>query len=338
MKLKNIITMLRTPNLLGQFLLMRDWQPFIRLHFLYSAIDSGLLDALRTPSSRKQLVQTLQVQRPELLDALLNLGVSLDELSVDGELYRVKGRRSKTVMDQANDSFVALMQEHITYYNSVYRHAAVRLQGAPLGDHLDEIASLVARASKATEPFVLGFLEDAVAGKDSVRILDVGCGSGVHLRSALGVNPQTTGIGIDMDKKVVQQAKDNLAQWGIDEQFRVLVADIRTPPGELDGPFDLITLFNVIYYFPVDERPTLFRTLASMLAPGGAVALVSSFQGKDVWAANLDLATRSTLGCAPLPELDEITQQFRESGFGQIKKVRLMPSTPFHGILATRAG
>jgi cyclopropane fatty-acyl-phospholipid synthase-like methyltransferase len=228
------------------------------------------------------------------------------------------------------------MQEHVTYYNSVYRHVADRLRGAPLGDHLDEIASLVARASKATETFVLGFLEDAVAGKDSVRILDVGCGSGIHLRSALEANPQTTGIGIDMDAGVIQQARDNLARWGIDEQFQVLVADIRTLPDELDGPFNLITLFNVIYYFPVAERPTLFRALASMLAPGGAVALASSFQGKDVWAANLDLATRSTLGCAPLPELHEITQQFQESGFRQIKQVRLMPGTPFHGILATR--
>jgi hypothetical protein len=75
-----------------------------------------------------------------------------------------------------------------------------------------------------------------------------------------------------------------------------------------------------------------------MLSPGGALAIVSSVRGKgrDVWAANLELALRSTAGCAPLPELGEITGQLGESGFDRVTTTKLMPNVAFYGILATR--
>jgi hypothetical protein len=54
----------------GLFPIMRDWQAFVRMHFIYAAHESGLLEALSTPASRDDLIQKLNVRRPEILEAL----------------------------------------------------------------------------------------------------------------------------------------------------------------------------------------------------------------------------------------------------------------------------
>jgi hypothetical protein len=53
-----------------------------------------------------------------------------------------------------------------------------------------------------------------------------------------------------------------------------------------------------------------------------------------VWAANLDLVTRSTVGCAPLPNLEQLGLQLRQSGFDLVKTSQLMPGSPLYGLLA----
>ena len=96
----------------------------------------------------------------------------------------------------------------------------------------------------------------------------------------------------------------------------------------------MITLYNNIYYFPLEERVALFQTLRDLLAPDGALALVSMMQGDSMEAANFDLVLRSTIGGAPLPELNEVSQQLRDGGFTHIKQTRLMFGEPFFGLLA----
>ena len=337
MNLLSTIAMLCSQNPLTLIRSMRDWQSFIRLHFIYSAIESGLLESLKTPSSREELIEKLHVQRPELLEAILEVGLSLGELSYKKGLYTVKGKRSLSAMGSQGDMFVAPIQASVTYYNSVYRNFADRLQGAPLGDYLEDIGDIVARFSMIAEPFIHSFVKNEIAEKEAVRILDIGCGSGIHLRSAAKANPNICGIGIDMDINVVEQARQNIDTWSLSDKFKVIAGDIRTPPDDISGTFDLITLYNILYYFQVEERPALFRSLRSMLSQGGVIAIVSNFRGKagDIMSANLNLATSSMVGCTPLPNLDEITAQLEESGFINVRKTRFMPGSALYGIMST---
>jgi cyclopropane fatty-acyl-phospholipid synthase-like methyltransferase len=114
--------------------------------------------------------------------------------------------------------------------------------------------------------------------------------------------------------------------------------DIRSPSVDLKGPFDLIMLFNVIYYFPPEERPTLLKRLHSMLSPDGAIVTAMHFSshGKDMGAANLNLVNSSVKGLTPLPDLDETIILFREAGLSKTVLRRLLPATSFHGIVASR--
>ncbi|OGO19372.1 MAG: hypothetical protein A2Z14_07655 [Chloroflexi bacterium RBG_16_48_8] len=62
----------QNPLAMASFI-MRDLPSFVRLHFLYADVQSGLLECLRNPMSREDLLENLGVVRSEILDALLVL-------------------------------------------------------------------------------------------------------------------------------------------------------------------------------------------------------------------------------------------------------------------------
>src|SRR5438067_8935640 len=229
-----LLRLFRTPHLWTGIRALGDMKSFLRVHFLYAAIESGLLEALKTPRSKAELVRKLGVERPELLEALLRMGVSLGELSVKGGVYRIRGSRrhersgyARAMAAKDGDALVAVIQEYVSYHGSVYRHLAGRLRGQPLGNYLEGTGNTVARSSRVLEPFVADFAREMAGKNRPVRILEVGCGSGVYLRHAAEANPLATGVGIDMQEEVVELAAANLAEWGIADRFRVVRADIR---------------------------------------------------------------------------------------------------------------
>jgi 2-polyprenyl-3-methyl-5-hydroxy-6-metoxy-1,4-benzoquinol methylase len=339
MKFKYLITVLRTMKIPGLFPIIKDWQSFLRMHFIYAAIESGLFEALSNPSSREDLIQKLNVKRPEILDALLDVGLSIKELTYKNGSYSITGKRSKAITGNEGDMLSAMIQANITYYSSAYRSAADRMHGAALGNDIEKIGGLVARFSKISEPFIKDFIKDIVIGKDFVRVLDVGCGSGIFLQSIFNANHTATGIGMDMDEAVVEQARQNMEKWGLNDKFRIISGNIRVPPDSLEGPFDLITLFNILYYFPSEERLELLRRLRSMLAPHGTIAIAMTLRsrGNDLAAANLNMVNVSLKGLTALPDLDEITMLLKDSRFDKIKSQRLILASTFYGIAASIA-
>lgn len=331
---KTILAFLRIPHLLQQLQVRRDLHAFLRVHFLHAALETGLLSLLRTPTAKEEINEQLAVQRSDLLDSFLDFGVHLGELKRENGRYTLQGARSRALAEIESDPMAAFVQEYAHYHGSVYLNLPARLTGAPLGNYLEKTADLVARSSRILEPFMGNYVQSIVRTNQPLRLLEIGCGSGIYLRYAVAANNQITGMAIDMQEKAVQQAQRNLVDWGIDHHFQVFTANIYDRPSDFQGPFDLITLYNNIYYFPVEERVALFQTLRPLLASGGALALVSMMRGESLEAANFDLVLRSTLGGAPLPELHEVSRQLRDSGFTQIKQTRLMFGEPFFGILA----
>ena len=336
MNINYIFSIWRTARIPGLLPVMRDWFSFLRLHFLYTALESGLLNALQTGATRQALIETLQVRRPELLDALLDLGLALGELSRRNSVFRLKGKRSKILATPRSDALAAVIQANVTYYSDAYRRLADRMRGAPLGDDLKEIGETVARFSKLGEPILRSFIQAIVPDSGSFRMLDVGCGSGFVLKTAGKVNAGVSGIGIDSDNKVADQARNNLEQWGLTDRFTILAGDIRSEIPARQGGFDLITAFNLIYYIPLDERSEFFGLLRSLLSKDGRLAMVSNFQSKgtDAVAANLNIVNCSLNNLTVLPNLEEIKNQLSLCHFDRIKVTRFMPRSEFYGITA----
>jgi SAM-dependent methyltransferase len=337
MQIKTLMTFIGWPHALTQVRLTRDLDPFLRLHFLYAAIETGLLAHLNAaPATRETLARQLGAARPEFLYLLLDLGVALGELALAAGLYSLKGQRARALGDPNGDALAAFLEECIAYHGSVYRHLAGRIKGDPLGNYLEDKGPLIARSSRTLEPLMKEFVTDTAARCQPARLLEIGCGSGIYLRYAAAAHPTARGIGIDLEPAVVQQAQENLTGWGLAERFTILAADIRNAPAELDGPFDLISLYNNLYYFAPEERPALFRHIHARLAPRGTFASVSLMRGPSAMAINFDIVLRSTIGCAALPGLDETIDQLRAAGFAEIEPAHILPLGNFYGIRAQR--
>ena len=100
------------------------------------------------------------------------------------------------------------------------------------------------------------------------RVLDVGCGHGLFplFLAARAPERQITGIDIDADKLV--SARRAAAQAGLPVTFAEAI-DGRLP----DGPWDAITVVDVLYLLGHDVALDLVRRAAAALAPGGVLVV-----------------------------------------------------------------
>lgn len=328
-----LLTAVRAPHLRAGAALRRDSKAFARLHVLRSLLESGLLDALRTPATRDELARSARVERVDLLDALLALAVEVGALAERDGRYSLRSQAARALASADADPLRAVLEETVEYHSAVFLDLPKRLHGSPDGDYLAQRADLVARSSRVVEPFLVPFVR-RVAGPPRKRLLEIGCGSGIYVRHAAAANESLTGTAIDLEEEVAARARANLEAWGLGERFRVLAADVRDPPPELDGPFDVITLYNNVYYFEPSARPRLFADLRARLAEGGVLAIATLVREGGLAAAELDLVLRSTAGCSPLPTPDELEREARGSGFGRFDRNRLMPLEPLYGMVA----
>jgi 4-hydroxy-2,2'-bipyrrole-5-carbaldehyde O-methyltransferase len=324
----------RWQRLPGALLAWRDAVPFVRLHYLAVAADLGLLEELRRgPATDGELGARLAVGNQPLLVAFLRLGQALGELRCRAGRWSLRGRRSNALAAPRADTMRAMVQEAVGYDAAVYAGLAAHLRGAPPGNYLRTTGAVIARASRLVEPLLAPLLRSLVAQRHPRRLLDVGCGTGVYLVHAAAASPTLSGLGIDLDAGVVDLARARLAEADLAGRFEVRQAEVRSA-GLPAASFDLVLLFQNVYYFAVDERPDLLRRLRGLLAPGGALVLASLFAGRSLAAAHYDLVFRATAGLGPLPRRQELDRQLRDAGFTTARWVQLLPLTSFHAIVA----
>jgi len=102
----------------------------------------------------------------------------------------------------------------------------------------------------------------ALAGR---RVLDVGCGGGLLAESLAREGAQVTGI--DLAPGMIEVARLHAAAGGLSIDYRVAAAEelLREAP----AGFDVITSMEMLEHVP--DPQAMVRTLAGLLAPGGAL-------------------------------------------------------------------
>lgn len=324
-----------TPDAAGKLALVADLKTSTRVEFLRAAIEIGILEHLRTPSTLDGLARGIAVGQVDLLRSFLDLGVSLGELNSKGNVYSLRGRRSRLLSDPTNDPYKALLLEAWKYHGPVYADLGRRLMGLAPGRYLESTGGLVARSSRTLEPFIAWYARKAVARRKPTRILEIGCGSGIYLKCAAESHGGISGLGVDIQEEAVRQTKDNLERWGLGKVFQVWKGDVRELPDDLRGPYDMITMYNNIYYFAENAREALFTMVREMLASDGMFVLVSTMSGSSSVSRAFDVVLRSTEGCFPLPELPVLVAQLAAAGFGAIRKDALLESSDLYGVRAS---
>ena len=335
MKLRTAAGLLRSGQAGALLSLSRQTPPYYRVCFLGTAAATGLLRRLAPgPASLDQLAGELATQAGrDGLEAWLDFGVAVGMLRRTRGGYAVRGRLSRALADPTHDPMAALSEEIATLHHRWIAETPLRLREArPFS--LDELrADLVARSSLTLEPFVREAVQDVVPLRGAVRLLEIGCGSGLHIRTAAARNPELRAIGVDIAPAAVALARDNIRAWDLEDRVEIEEGDVRlrTP----DGAFDLVTLHNNIYYFPVDRRTALLAHVRGFLRRGGHLLLTTAVRGGSPTTELLNLWGAMTAGCGRLPEREELRGHLHDAQFATVRLRRLIPGERIYSFVAT---
>jgi SAM-dependent methyltransferase len=336
MKLSTFIKLLISGQASLLSRLLKTTHEFYRASFISTALSRGIYDHFMDgKASFDHLCEKMAISNREGLRAWLELGVSLGELKRIGNEYQIKGKMSKALLHPDNDGYTALLQE-IVDYHYVYVVDAPSMLKKQEWFPFDEVpGELIARSSRVSEPFIFEAVDEAIPDHGDFRLLEVGCGSGIYIQRACTRNPELRAVGLELQEKVAAVARKNIQSWGLEDRATIEHCDVRNyAPGQ---KFDLVTLHQNIYYFPVGERENLFRYLKAYLKSGGQVLLTSVCQGGGPGIQALNVQVSTTEGFSPLPDPNQLCQQLRAAGFADAKARRLVPFESIWAFIAMKA-
>ncbi len=334
MKLSTLADLFRKGQLLLMFNLLTSVGHFYRLTFAAAASKSGVLEALAggsLPFERLADKFCRDAASHDGLRAWLQMGISLKELQLAEGGYALAGY-SKKFTQPHNDALRAIVDEVVTLHHPMILETPEFLSQGKQWEIGDYDGELIARSSRILEPLQKEAIAGAFPTSGPVRLLEVGCGSGVYIAYAAGRNPGLSALGLELQPRVAEMARQNLADWGLSDRIQVEAGDIRhKSPSET---FDIVTLYNNIYYFPVEERLDLLKHLRGFVKPGGFLLLTTYCQGGSPGSEALNLWGATTSGCGRLPSVDELVALLRKAGFGRAQAASLMPGDKFYAFEA----
>ena len=313
-----------------------ELKSFYKLSYLAAAGEAGLLKRLEAgPATFESLAEFYAAggQRREALEAWLQFGIRLGLLRLGARGYALCGLAKKLAKPE-NDPVLAMVEEVVELHHKLITGTIPKIRGGELWSLSDQNGELIARSSRVLEAFQEEMIRKTFPERDPVRLLEVGCGSGVYLRYAAERNPSLTALGLELQTEVAEMARKNLRSWGLESRVKVERGDIREKVG--DELFDIATLYNNIYYFPVEERVRLLEHIGSFLRPGGFLVLTTLCQGGSLGAEALNLWGAATRGAGRLPGEDELLKQLREAGYGSVEPKNLVPGDRYLAFQAFR--
>lgn len=114
-----------------------------------------------------------------------------------------------------------------------------------------------------------GPIHDAVIKliEEGSRVLDVACGPGLLCRKIKERVPRAQVVGVDFSEFMIARNQERDASLGID--YHQL--DIRTALPLLDGPFDVVTMCEILEH--LEQPETVVSAAMDLLKPGGRFIL-----------------------------------------------------------------
>ncbi|GAA2461935.1 SAM-dependent methyltransferase [Streptomyces mauvecolor] len=311
--------------------------PVYRAFFLTSAAGHGVLRTLaQGPAGADELAAGLGIPGGgDRLRSWLDIGVQLGDLGFGDGRYRLRSRVAKALSRPENDAVSAALEEVVRFHATVLLQAPAMLRDGRRLSLGDQDGGVIARSSRIVQPFIEEAIARTLDRTSPVRLLEIGCGSGVYVRYAASLNPRLSALAIDLQEEVAEEAAANMARWGLANRVRTRHGDLRAL--ELQPQFDLVTMHNNIYYFPKAERTAALERARALLAPGGRLLLTTSCQGGNAGLRALNLWFENADFGGPLPHEHELVWQMERAGFTGVSATQIVPGEQFRAFVGTNA-
>jgi SAM-dependent methyltransferase len=336
MSFKPFLRLLRDGQLSALVGASGELKSFYKLTYLAAAGEAGLLKRLASgPARLDSLAEFYSAddRGREALEAWLQFGVRLRLLNLGPRGYSLRALAKKLARSE-NDPVLAMVEEVAGLHHKLITATIPKLRAGELWSLDDQDGELIARSSRILEAFQAEIIQSTFPARGALRLLEIGCGSGVYLRYAAERNPSLKALGLELQPAVAEMARTNLRGWGLESRVKVETGDIREKVP--DEPFDIATLYNNIYYFPVGERVRVLSHIGSFLKPGGFLLLTTCCQGGSLGAEALNLWGAATRGAGRLPAEEELVSQLRQAGYSSVKTKNLLPGDRFVAFQAFR--
>jgi len=337
MKPKTLLKFLKGGSFLTLRRSVRLLPSYYRVLWVAAAARHGLLRTLAEgpkPLDALAIEMAPDPNHRDALEAWLGLGVRLRQIECDAGGYRLSGFLARKLSREEMDPLAALLEEAADLHHKLILDTPARLQQGRRWSMGDHDAALIARSSRVAEPFGFEALDEVIDRNSPQRLLEVGAGSGIYIRYAAERNPALTALGLEQQTDVATMANENLEKWGLRDRAHVELRDVRQH--ESSSEFEIVTLQNNIYYFPVDERVDLFRHLRSFLKPGGKLLVTTACRGGTALTHVLDIWSSGTEGCGRLPTASELEAQLIQAGFSRVKVRNPIPGESYCAFVAIR--
>lgn len=121
-------------------------------------------------------------------------------------------------------------------------------------------------------------LPDKIPSQGLQAVMDFICGPGSWCMDFSKKYPEKRVIGLDINKRIIDYARENAEQSG-SKNLEFMVVDRKRILPFADGSFDLIHLQNGTTLFTLQQWPEVMAEMARLLKPGGWLNLVDFEMG-----------------------------------------------------------